>query len=289
MSLSNHRAPGADARQVIDLSENGEFPTREEVETQGDVPQRFPTSGPDMVDDLPSFAELFPEPGRGTDGSSGQPEMEVSPAVSQAGENAETAGMESAEGPDAADVHLPDEDVDDSLFGDEVCFFAHPSENQAWEIQLHETDVPFADLPSPEQALNYVLLATPERKKRVEVKLRDLTPEECGQFKQAKDKEVKAWLDHWTVKRVAGGTLDDSQLMRCRWVLTWKNPEKPRDAKRPKARLVVLGFEDPDLSTIPNDAPTLGKDARQLIIQKVKEKGMGEDWASDLPKSLGKP
>ena len=39
--------------------------------------------------------------------------------------------MESAEGPDAADVPLPDEDMDDILFGDEVCFFAHPDGNQA--------------------------------------------------------------------------------------------------------------------------------------------------------------
>jgi hypothetical protein len=38
---------------------------------------------------------------------------------------------------------------------------------------------------------------------------------------------------------------------------------------RPKARLVILGFEDPDISVVPNDAPTLGKDGKQLILQKV--------------------
>ena len=32
---------------------------------------------------------------------------------------------------------------------------------------------------------------------------------------------------------------------------------------------MVLGVEGPGLSHIPNDAPTLGKDARQLILQKV--------------------
>ena len=182
----------------------------------------------------------------------------------------------------------------------------HPLTNQVWEIQLHETDVRMEDLPSPEQAMEYVLLATPERKKRVEVKLRDLTSEEQTQFVQAKDKEIKAWLDHRTVRRVSGGTLDDSQLMRCRWVLTWKAPEKPGGARRPKARLVVLGFEDPDLSSMPNDAPTLGKDARQLILQKVVSnrwrlinfdvataflQGKGKDviWASGLPMSYGRP
>ena len=34
-------------------------------------------------------------------------------------------------------------------------------------------------------------------------------------------------------------------------------------------RSAVLGFEDPGLSDIPNDAPTLGKDGRQLILQQV--------------------
>jgi hypothetical protein len=32
---------------------------------------------------------------------------------------------------------------------------------------------------------------------------------------------------------------------------------------------VVLGFEDPDLQQIPNDAPTLSKDGRQLLLQQV--------------------
>ena len=36
---------------------------------------------------------------------------------------------------------------------------------------------------------------------------------------------------------------------------------------------MVLGFEDPDLSHIPNDAPTLGKDGRQLLLQMVASQG----------------
>ena len=71
------------------------------------------------------------------------------------------------------------------------------------------------------------------------------------------------------MRKVAGGTLDDSQLMCCRGILTWKPPEKEGLPRRAKARLVVLGFEDPNIQDIPNDAPTLSKDARQLILQKV--------------------
>ena len=57
--------------------------------------------------------------------------------------------------------------------------------------------------------------------------------------------------------------------MRCRWILTWKPPSPGTSERRAKARLVVLGFEDPDLQHVPNDAPTLSKDAKQLLLQQV--------------------
>ena len=72
---------------------------------------------------------------------------------------------------------------------------------------------------------------------------------------------------------MAAGALADEQLLRCRWILTWKAPEQPGGARRAKARLVVLGFEGPNIGEIPSDAPTLGKDARQLILQKVAANG----------------
>ena len=155
------------------------------------------------------------------------------------------------------------------LFGDTECFPVYPEEHQAWEIVLHETAIPYQDLPSETEAMQYVLLATQEKRKRVEVRLRDLTSEEREKFVVAKGEEVKAWIDHRAVRRVAPGTLNDRQIMRCRWVLTWKPPELEGGPKRAKARLVVLGFEDPDLQEVPNDAPTLGKDGRQLFLQKV--------------------
>ena len=191
-----------------------------------------------------------------------QPETEVSPAISMEQEPEEPMEL------DPVEVPVPDED-EDILFGDSECFLIHPSSEQVWEIGLHETGVEYENLPSPEQALQYVLVASTEKKKRTEVKLRDLSQHERQLFKEAQNKEIKAWLDHRTVRRVAAGTLEDSQLMRCRWILTWKAPEKEGGPHRAKARLVVLGFEDPGLSDIPNDAPTLGKDGRQLILQQV--------------------
>eukprot|EP00435_Cladocopium_sp_Y103_P035397 s1051_g9.t1 len=43
--------------------------------------------------------------------------------------------------------------------------------------------------------------------------------------------------------------------------------------QRAKARLVILGFEDPGIGAVPNDAPTLSKDAKQLLLQKAASCG----------------
>ena len=267
-AISDVAQGSAQPRQLVDIATQGELPEQSEVDREGPPPAAVPAA----VDVVPGPEG---EPLRGLPSSVGgapeQPEQETSPAASETAETPSLEGQMVDEGPmlDAADAPVPDDDDDELLFGDTECFLVHPQAHQVWEIGLHETDVESHNLPSPSQALHYVLLATQDRKKRVEVKLRDLTPPEQEQFRQAKSKEVGAWLDHATVRRVAAGTLDDSQLMRCRWILSWKDPEKQGGPKRAKARLVVLGFEDPDLSSIPNDAPTLGKDARQLILQKV--------------------
>ena len=84
---------------------------------------------------------------------------------------------------------------------------------------------------------------------------------------------MKAWLDHKTVKRVAQGTLRPEEVMRCRWILCWKPPEQPGGQRRAKARLVVLGFTEAGISHIPNDAPTLSKQGRMLVVQTVASRG----------------
>ena len=39
------------------------------------------------------------------------------------------------------------------------------------------------------------------------------------------------------------------------------------NSHKPKARLVILGFEDPQIENLARDSPTLGKDSRTLIFQ----------------------
>ena len=272
-SNSGPLGPQSGIRNVVDLVGAGVMPSRDEVDREGDVPMGPITeSGENAVEALhipdpapdPDLLEYSPD-ALGNSGEDGaQPEHEVSPTASRTGEIGPDAVMESAGGPEFHEIPVPVDDDDDLLFGDTERFLAFPDKGQVWEMTLHETQVDMSNLPSAQQALEYVMLASSERKKRVEVKMRDLTSSEQEQFVQAKGKEVGAWLSHQTVRRLA-----DEQLLRCRWILTWKPPEQHGGPRRAKARLVVLGFEDPGLGEIPNDAPTLGKDARQLILQKV--------------------
>ena len=92
----------------------------------------------------------------------------------------------------------------------------------------------------------------------------------------AKNKEVRAWLHHKTVRKVGKGRIPEHALMQCRWLLSWKAAtgeesvsELSAQGQRAKARLVIIGFEDPDIDEIVNDAPTLTKDGRMSVLQAV--------------------
>ena len=172
-------------------------------------------------------------------------------------------------------IPVPEGESDDMEFGDDI----EPTGDErvlscgsevCWEIEISPPEG--WNLPR-ELDEDMICLASEGRKKRVEVKLRDLTVKEQQRFAAAKHKEVGAWLSHRTVRKVAKGRIPEKNIMRCRWIYTWKSAEPESEAtadgRKAKARLVVLGFEDPDLDKVPNDAPTLSKDGRQLLLQKV--------------------
>ena len=149
---------------------------------------------------------------------------------------------------------VPEEDEE---FGD--CYIC--GSDVVWEIDVTPPDT--WELPKQLDE-SMIFLASEGRKKRVEVKQR---------FALAKHKEIRAWLSHAMVRKIAKGKIPAKNIMRCRWIYTWKpaaeTDEANPDGKKAKARLVVLGFEDPDMDHVPNDAPTLSKDGRQLLLQKI--------------------
>ena len=52
-------------------------------------------------------------------------------------------------------------------------------------------------------------------------------------------------------------------------MLTWKAPDNPKDPKRAKARLVVLGYQDPKLTEVLRDSPTLSREGRSIVLQAI--------------------
>ena len=70
--------------------------------------------------------------------------------------------------------------------------------------------------------------------------------------------------------------LSPEQVLRCRWLYVWKPVTEPADQKAnggksriAKARCIVLGYQGPQLDTIPRDSPTLGRTSKMLIAQVI--------------------
>ena len=170
------------------------------------------------------------------------------------------------------EIPVPEED---ELFGDalivEECSYSCGSD-VVWEIDV--TPPSNWDLPRQLDE-SMIFLASEGRKKRVEVKLRDLTVKDQQRFALAKHKEVRAWISHATVRKIAKGKIPAKNITRCRWIYTWKpaaeTDEANPDGKKAKARLVVLGFEDPDIDYVSNDAPTLSKDGRHFASENLQQ------------------
>ena len=128
-----------------------------------------------------------------------------------------------------------------------------------------------------------ILLATADKRQRTEVKLSALSEHERKAFQSAKETEINNWLKTGTVSKVLRSHLAPEQILRCRWILVWKPLEDQKNADscdqpklathKPKARLVVLGYLDPNLTEVPRDSPTLGKQSKMLILQLVASMG----------------
>ena len=140
------------------------------------------------------------------------------------------------------------------------------------ESMCHDNQTPITE--------EFLLLATATKKQRTEVKLSTLDPSERREFEEAKAKEVQNWLQTGTVVRMFRNELSPQQILRCRWLYVWKPITEVADQKanngksrKAKARLVVLGFQDPQLDTIPRDSPTLGRTSKMLIAQVIASMG----------------
>ena len=148
----------------------------------------------------------------------------------------------------------------------------------AWKCEF---EIPMTDqgLPSNQEEA-WTMLATSAKKQRTEVRLAELTSEEKAQFDQAKMSEVQSWVQTGTVSKILRNQIPQDQILRCRSILTWKpvdtvgtSPENSKSSHKAKARLVVLGYLDPNLEEIPRDSPTLNRTSRMILLQVIASHG----------------
>ena len=119
------------------------------------------------------------------------------------------------------------------------------------------------------QKLQEALLTSQAKRMKVEVRERLLTDEEKQEFREAKKGEWMSFVENIVVELALRSGVDPSRIIGSRWVLTWKNVDgKSSNSKtqKAKARLVLLGYQDPDLGKYTRSSPTLTKTGRFLLF-----------------------
>eukprot|EP00435_Cladocopium_sp_Y103_P038044 s2038_g10.t1 len=166
------------------------------------------------------------------------------------------------------------DDADSLLFGDDVVFNVETGDD-LWEIDIPVDSKEESVLLCAAGPDESVLLVSDSKKRKVEVRLSSLRSNDQLRMAVAKHKEIGAWLKHSTVRKVAKGKIPDDAVTRCCWKAASPNdhPDDTKDGKKGKARLVVVGFEDPGVGVVQNDSPTLSKDGRQMVVQQVSSRG----------------
>jgi hypothetical protein len=103
-------------------------------------------------------------------------------------------------------------------------------------------------------------------KKGAELKCKDIPKDRLADFEKAKLKELNSWIKEKAVKLVTK-EVDKSRVMRMRWIYTLKQDDTA------KARIVIIGFEDPDLTTLQTASPTMSRRTRGLFLSASSAKG----------------
>ena len=182
---------------------------------------------------------------------------------------------------DGVQIPVPSETEDELVVGLYCQDEATPpvmTSNEAWkgEIIISQRDI--EDWKKETTPLEMAFLVTAAKRQRSEVKLQTLDSDDRAQFEKAKQTEINNWLSTQTVKRIFRNQIPEDQILRCRWLLSWKpiDPSEQQTGQgshKAKARLVVLGYLDPQLEEIPRDSPTMSKTSRMMVLQLIASEG----------------
>ena len=124
---------------------------------------------------------------------------------------------------------------------------------------------------------------TPKAKqRRVEVSFRKLSPADKKLFEGAMKKEWNSWIENKVTSLCKTRGVPIDRIIKARWVLVWKKSSDPDDkTKTPKARLVLVGWQDPELGKIQTDSPTLRKETKHMILS-ICASMRWKIWGADI-------
>ena len=206
----------------------------------------------------------LPDTARGSDEPPTSPKRKPDEKVSD--RPAKSTRTESTDRPEQ--VPVP-EAADDELFFDDIYMVQVDELPSGWRcvsggIELDEVYV--------QQTVGGTNKQQAARKN--EVNTRKPSPDEQAAFVEAKRKELEQFFEHqvWEFATPAESqeATQARRVVSARWVLTWKrtNDDKPDEPPKykAKARLVLRGFEDPDLLSMKTAAPTASKMARRMLL-----------------------
>ena len=233
-------------------------------------------NNPPGVSEIPSAqpqTEAEPQTSVGDHPISQQPDQEPS-VQSVPSETVPAEQSTSPDLPEPQEVPIPD-DNSEWFVQDEAEVFTC-SVDQGWQFEIDITQQHVNQWRQEETPHEMAFLVSAARKQRSEVKMIELDSTDRALFEKAKGNEVDSWISTETIARILRHQIPRENIMKCRWILTWK-PIDPDEHKvsgskthphhKPKARLVVLGFQDPQVDSIPRDSPTLSKLSRMLLLQ----------------------
>ncbi|CAK9112453.1 unnamed protein product [Durusdinium trenchii] len=183
------------------------------------------------------------------------------------------------------------------LDSDALIFHALEMCEEGWILDI---ELDFKSQREKERFIKHPSLFLAQKLRDCEVRLEKLSPAHRELFVRAKSKEVNSFLTNVAVRRCLDSheeheAWDSGRIMRCRWVLTWKpTPEESMEEalqevaskpdsttltsdgkKKAKARIVLLGFEHPDLlhESHRTSSPVQAVLTRNLSYQLVMEEG----------------
>ena len=151
-----------------------------------------------------------------------------------------------------------------------------PQDHQCFMLEVPMSRQDVLKWSSAEHPEELAQVASASKRASAEVQIKDLSQTDRKLFEAAKEAELSCWLQTSALKPVLRKHLNPEQILKSRWVLTWKNISESESttgsSRKAKARLVVLGYQDPRLTEVSRDAPTLTRKGRHTVLQLISSK-----------------